>query len=114
MVHEIYDMSWSKTEFCELVPGQKGPTIVLFGSETGFHLSGFANSQNDRQSTKLYYVTLKLGVSRDASASTVIRTAPLPPSPNYNNNKASGNAAHGRTPPLTVVELHQIQIANKF
>ena len=105
MVHEIYDTSCSKTEFCELVPGQKGSTLVLFGGEDGIHLSTFANSQNKKQSKKLYYVTLKLGVSRGASVSTVIGTAPPPPSSLHHCTTALLSPVEA----LTRGELHQIQ-----
>jgi hypothetical protein len=96
----IYDTSWSKTEFCELVSGQKGPTLVLFGGEAGIRLSGFANSQNNRQSKKLYYVTLKLGASRAASDWDWLR----PPPPLHRRTTALITLVEA----LTLVELHEI------
>jgi len=98
VVHKIYDTSWSKTELCELVSEQKVPTLVLFGGEAGIHLSGFANSQNNRQCTKLYYVTLKLGVSRAAS------DWDCPPSSLHHRTTAIITLVEA----LTLVELHQI------
>jgi len=74
VVLEIYDKAWSKTEFCELLPGRKGPTLVCLVAKPGFISVDSQNSQNNRQSMKLFYVTLKLGVSRLESLPTVIGT----------------------------------------
>jgi len=83
VVLEIYDTSWSKTEFLWTVARTERSHTRLFGGEAIIPLSGFANSQNNRQSTKLYYVTLKLAFLRVESLSTAIGTDPPSPPPSF-------------------------------
>jgi hypothetical protein len=114
VVHEIYGTSCSKTEFCEMVPGQKGPTLDLSGGEVGIHLSGFANSQQQAIheiilcDVKAWCVTCCKYINCDWDWTP-------PPFRHQRTTaiiNASGSADQGQTPPNTVKLQTNFELGN--